>query len=387
VVRIGCGAGVAFKFAQALLARTGCDAERLHRISKSFLKMVAIATVADVVPLSGENRVMVKHGLEGLRDIRNPGLRALFEAAGFAPEATPTARQVAFQIGPRINAAGRMDTAEAAIELFLTSDAGRARELAGQLDEQNAERQRVEAEIRETCQAAPADPAAAALVYYDPEWHRGVLGIVASRLVERFHRPVFVLGLDEDGLAQGSGRSIPGFHLLEALESMHGLFSRFGGHRYAAGVTLEPARIEEFRERLNAYAAERLGPEDFTPRLSIDAVLDLSEACEAATRDLAALGPFGYGNPQPVFAALDVEVAAPPAVWSQKHLRVTVRRNGCALALKAWNFGERIADFAPGSRVDVAFTLEEDPRSAARGCPGWSAVLRDARPAAQAASA
>ncbi|MBZ5586911.1 MAG: single-stranded-DNA-specific exonuclease RecJ, partial [Acidobacteriia bacterium] len=276
------------------------------------------------------------------------------------------------------------DTAETVIELFLTADAGRAAELARQLDRQNAERQQVEAEIREACERTPADESAAALVYYDPAWHRGVLGIVASRMVERFHRPAFVIGLNpDDGMAQGSGRSIPAFPLLDALDSMRDLFARYGGHSHAAGVTLDPARVPEFRERLNACAAARLRPEDFAPAVSIDALVALPEIDEDAARDVCALAPFGYGNPQPVFAALDVEVAGPPVVWSEKHLRVLVRRNGRTLALKAWNFAARAAEFTTGAHLDVAFTLEDDPYSAARGYPGWCAVLKEARAAGQ----
>ncbi len=188
-----CGAGVAFKLAQALLARVGWPEDRARRMTESLLKMAAIATVADVVPLTGENRMIVKHGLDGLGDVRNPGLRALLDVAGFTADSVPTSRQVAFQIAPRMNAAGRMDTAQTVIELFLTADPERARELAQQLHDQNTERQQVEGEIREICEQVAVDEAAAALVYYAEDWHRGVLGIVASRLVERLHRPVFVL--------------------------------------------------------------------------------------------------------------------------------------------------------------------------------------------------
>ena len=377
-----CGAGVAFKLAQALLARSGWSAERLARTSESLLKLVAIATVADVVPLTGENRVMVKHGLDGLGDARNPGLRALLDVAGFSRGVAPKARQVAFQIAPRINAAGRMDTAQSVIELFLTADPARARELAQQLHDQNTERRRVEDAIRDTCEQLPVEALAAALVYYAEDWHRGVLGIVASRLVERLHRPVFVLGRnEEDGMAQGSGRSIPAFHLLEALESMPDLFLRFGGHKYAAGVTLEAARVDEFRQRFSAYAAARLGPEDFAPRVEIDAVIELGEIDETAVEDVFALAPFGHGNQSPLFAARAVEVAAPPVVMKEKHLRIAVRQNRRSLTLKAWNFAERAAEFAAGTRLDIAFELEEDAYSAARGNPGWAAILKDARPA------
>jgi single-stranded-DNA-specific exonuclease len=269
------------------------------------------------------------------------------------------------------------------IEMFLTSDPARARELARQLHDQNAERQQVEAEIREICESIEVDAAAATLVYYAANWHRGVLGIVASRLVERMHRPVFVIGRnEEDGLAQGSGRSIPAFHLLDALESMSGLFVRFGGHKHAAGVTLDPARVDEFRERFNAYGLAHLQTEDFQRRLEIDAVLQLNEIGEAAINELLTLAPFGHGNPPPLFAALNVEIAAQPLVMKEKHLRLTVRQNGRSLTLKAWNFADRAAEMPAGARVDIVFALEEDAYSAARGYPGWCAILHDVRPAA-----
>jgi len=377
-----CGAGVAFKLAQALLSTLPWPPEKARRISKSFLKLVAIATVADVVPLTGENRVMVKHGLEGLGAVRNAGLRALLDVAGFTGNTVPTARHVAFQIAPRLNAAGRMDTAMAVIELFLTDDPARARELAQQLDRQNTGRRQVEDEIRDTCERLAVEESAAALVYYSEDWHRGVLGIVASRLVERLHRPVFMLGRNpEDGLAQGSGRSIPAFHLLEAMEAMPDLFIRFGGHQYAAGATLEAARVAEFRQRFNAYAAARLTPEDFLPRLDVDAVVEFGDLTEQGVHEVMALAPFGHGNPPPLVAALDVEVAAPPVAMKEKHLRVAMRQGGRALVLKAWNFAERAGEMPSGARVDITFTLEEDAYSAARGYPGWAAVLRDVRTA------
>ena len=377
-----CGAGVAFKLVQGLLATLDWPPAKVRRVSESFLKIAAIATVADVVPLTGENRVIVKHGLDGLRDVRNPGLRALLDVAGFTGDSLPSARQVAFQIAPRMNAAGRMDTARAVVELFQTGDPERARQLAKQLHEQNTERQQVELNIRETCEQITVDESAAALVYYDERWHRGVLGIVAARMMERLHRPVFVLGRNaDDGLVQGSGRSIPAFHLLEALESMPELFRRFGGHKYAAGVTMEADRVEEFRLRFNAYAAALLTPEDFLRQVQIDAVLDLREINERAVADIFSLAPFGAGNPPPQFAALNVEVAGPPAVLKEKHLRLAVRQNGRTLTLKAWNFAERAAELAPGARIDVAFQIEEDAYSAARGYPPWCATLRDFRPA------
>ncbi|HTS29756.1 MAG TPA: single-stranded-DNA-specific exonuclease RecJ [Bryobacteraceae bacterium] len=379
-----CGAGVAFKLAQALVASKGWPAEKSRRFTESFLKLVSIATIADVVPLTGENRIIVKHGLDGLRDVRNPGLRAILEVAGFTPTRPPTARQVAFQIAPRMNAAGRMDTAKTVVEMFLTSDLSRARELARQFHEQNAERQSVEAEIRETCEGLAIDDSAAGLVYYSRNWHRGVLGIVAARMVERLYRPVFVLSLNpDDGLASGSGRSIPAFHLLEALEAMSDLFVRFGGHHHAAGVTLEPARVEEFRQRFNAYAAAHLSPQDLLPQVEIDAVVELRDIHDRTMQELSALAPFGHGNPVPLFAARNVEIAGPPAVWNEKHLKVALRQNGRTVVVKAWNFANRAGEFASGGRMDVAFALEEDSFYAARGEPAWCVVLRDVRPAEQ----
>ena len=263
-----CGVGVAFKLVQALVATLDWTVDKRRRILESFLKLVAIGTVADVVPLTGENRIIVKHGLNGLRDVRSPGLRALLEVAGFSGGSVPSATQVAFRIAPRMNAAGRMATANDVIEMLLTSDVERARVLAEQLHTLNAERQKTEADIIETileeCARAPVDDSQAALVFCAPDWHRGVLGIVASRLVERFCRPVFVLSEDsETGLAQGSGRGIARFHLLEALESMPELFVKFGGHSHAAGLTLQAKDVGSFRVRLGQYAAARLTPEDF----------------------------------------------------------------------------------------------------------------------------
>jgi single-stranded-DNA-specific exonuclease len=378
-----CGAGVAFKLIQALLPYMGWPAEKVRRVTESCLKLAAIATVADVVPLTGENRILVAHGLRGLDQVRNEGLRALLNVAGFTVDlAPPSARQVAFQLAPRLNAAGRMDTAKAAVELFLTADPARARELAQLLQDQNTERRQVQAEIAETCEQIAVGDGECALVYYAENWHRGVLGIVASRLVERLHRPVFVLGRNaDDGLASGSGRSIAAFHLLEALDAMSDLFVRFGGHAHAAGVTMEVANVPEFRRRFDAFARSRLSAEDFLRQVEIDAVLELGEIGDEAVDDIFTLAPFGHGNPPPLFAALGVEVAAQPVVMKEKHLRITVRQNGRNLVIKAWNMADRIGELAPGARLDVAFNIEEDAYSAARGYPPWSATLRDFRPA------
>ncbi|HEX5230437.1 MAG TPA: single-stranded-DNA-specific exonuclease RecJ, partial [Bryobacteraceae bacterium] len=344
-----CGAGVAFKLVQALLATLDWPPEKRERVVKSFLKLVAIATVADVVPLVGENRIIVKHGLDGLNRAKNPGLRAILELAGLMNGRAPSARQVAFQIAPRINAAGRMDDAQNAIRMFLTDSPEHAKELASQLHSLNQERRDTEAEIvrlvLEDCASAPVTDDKFVLVFSGANWHRGVVGIVASRLVERFCRPVFVLS-EEDGQAQGSGRSIPPFHLLEALESMPELFTRFGGHRQAAGLSMSAEAVPEFRSRLNAYAASKLTTADFIPQLAIDAAVTLRELTTGpSVEELLAMAPFGFGNPAPVLAILGAEVASVPVVMKEKHLRVHLKHGGRSLFPKAWNFAERAGDF------------------------------------------
>ena len=375
-----CGAGVALKLVHALFMRSGFDAGRRERLIDSFLKLVAIATVADVVPLTGENRVIVKRGLEGLDRVRNAGLRALLDVSGFGEGTCPSAGQVAFRVAPRINAAGRMDTASDVIDMFLTDDPARARDLASKLHDLNQERQQTEAEIArailEQCVEQPVTDRDVALVFAGEGWHRGVVGIVASRVVERFHRPAFVLGI-ENGVAQGSGRSISVFHLLEALESMPDLFTKFGGHRQAAGVTLSAERVEEFRARLRDYAGVRLTPADFERELEIDADVRLDEITDQAVCDILRLAPFGYGNPSPMFAVRQAEVADAPEVRNEKHVFLRLRGNSRTVRVKAWNFADRLNELAHGSVIDAAIQFEEDAYSAARGYAPWQAVLKD----------
>lgn len=371
-----CGAGVALKLIQALLE----NHPKREAFVESFLKLAAIATVADVVPLTGENRVIVKRGLEGLREVRNPGLRALLDVSELSEGVSPSAREIAFRVAPRINAAGRMASAKDVIELFTTNDAARARAIASQLHDLNKDRQQTEAGIVQTIfeQCPSVTDQDAALVFAGEGWHRGVVGIAASRVVERFHRPVFVLGI-ENGVAQGSGRSIPAFHLLEALETMPDLFSKFGGHRQAAGLTLDAARIDEFRERFRAHAAARLSPEDFVKTLEIDAQLDFGELDNTSAAEILSLAPFGMGNPAPVFVARGLEVASRD-IKKEKHLFVKLKSQGRLLQGKAWNWADRAGEFEPGARIDLAFTVEDDAYSAARGYAPWQIMMKDARP-------
>lgn len=368
-----CGVGVAFKLVEALLSQLNWEAGKLRRVLDSFLKLVAIGTVADVVQLRGENRAIVKLGLEGLRVVNNPGLKALLDAAAVKTGEPPTARQVGFQIAPRINAAGRMASADRVVELFVTRDETRAREIAGELDRLNALRQAEEAEIKDQCVNQPVDESQFALVFSGDGWHRGVLGIVASRVVEKHGRPTVVLG-EEGGECSGSARSIPGFHLLDALESMRELFIKFGGHSHAAGVTLKAEHVEAFRERLNARAAALLTVDDLRPAVEIDAVASLRELDDRFFQELRALEPFGSGNRAPVFASIGLEVDGELRFMKEKHIRVSLRQGSRALTFKAFNFAERASEFAQGALIDVAFTLEEDTYTG-----GWGPIIRDIR--------
>ena len=388
-----CGAGVTFKLVQALLASSTLPESRRAALLESFLKPVAIATVADIVPLLGENRVIVRRGLSGLKQVRNLGLKCLLSVAGFDEGECPSAHQVAFRLAPRINAAGRMATARDVIELFLTDRVDRAQELAQQLDVLNRERQQAEAEIVEAilrdCESVTFDQVSAAMVFAGAGWHPGVLGIVASRLVERFCRPVFVLSDTQtkdggDGLPclSGSGRSIPAFHLLEALESMAELFQKFGGHKQAAGLTLPANQLDEFRNRFACVARQKLTAEDLRPQYRIDAEASFPEISESSVREILELGPFGFGHPAPIFRASDVEVAGPARdLKDGRHFSVPLRHGGRLLFSKAWNFGDRADLFVPGSRIDVLFQIEDDPASRKRGYGSWCISIKDVRPA------
>ena len=390
-----CGAGVVFKLVQALLTRSDMAEARRNALLDSFLKPVAIATVADIVPLTGENRVIVKRGLSGLRRVRNAGLKALLTVAGFEDGECPSAHQVAFRLAPRMNAAGRMASARDVVELFLTDQADRARELAEQLDALNRDRQRVEAEIVRAilheCETRPPEQDCAALVFAGENWHLGVLGIVASRLVEQFGRPVFVLsdaaaGSEADRHLSGSGRSIPAFHLLEALESMPELFTKFGGHRQAAGLSLQARQLEEFQRRFGAFASSRLTSEDFRPRHEADAQARLSDLSERCVEQILSLGPFGFGNPSPNLFVTGVELAEPPRTigTANKHFTLRLRQNGRTLSCKAWNFGSRVAELPVGAKLDVLLQIEDDPYSKRRGYASWCLLLKDFREAERA---
>ena len=301
-----CAAGVAFNLVMALrrsLRTLGWFEKRREPPLKPLLDLVALATVCDVVPLTGANRILVQHGLDALARADRPGIRALKEVAKLETEGPVSAGQVGFHLGPRINAAGRLDDASLGLQLLRTRSLAEARELAGQLDEANTERREIERRMLEEAVArAEERDGARGLVLWAEGWHPGVVGIVAARVVERFHKPTLVIGV-QGGVGKGSARSIEGFHLVEALGECAEHLSRFGGHRHAAGVTLDANRLVDFRRDFEAVAARRLREEDLEPRCRVDALVHLEELTERAVGGLVALGPFGAGNPEPTFVA------------------------------------------------------------------------------------
>ena len=356
------GVGVALKVVQALCRRAGRESWL-----PGFVKVAAIGTLADVVPLVGENRVIAKVGLDLLtRGPHKVGLRALIDVSGLAGK-TIDSYHISFLLAPRVNAAGRMSTPDLATRLLLANDEAMSEEvraLALQLDGENVRRQEEEAEILAAAKKIViTDPdigAPSVIVVAGEGWHRGVIGIVASKLVDAFHRPAIVLSVD-DGIAQGSCRSIPRFDMLGALERCGHLLLRFGGHRQAAGLTLDAARIREFRAAVNAVADETLGPDDLMPRLRIDGDLSFRTITGDVASGVASLAPFGAGNPRPVFAARRVEIVDGPRKLKERHLKMALKQDGRIFRAIAWRAAERHEYLAEHkAAVDVAFSLEQN---------------------------
>ena len=356
------GVGVALKLVQELCRRTGHEAWL-----PGFIKLAAIGTLADVVPLVGENRVIAKVGLDLLtKGPHKVGLRALLDVSGLAGK-TIDSYHIGFMLAPRVNAAGRMSTPDLAARLLLASDesmADEARLLAQQLDGENVRRQEEEAEIlaaaKKVVQTDPEVGARSVLVVAGEGWHRGVIGIVASKLVDAFHRPAIVLSI-EDGVAHGSCRSIPHFDMLAALEACAPFFIRFGGHKQAAGLTMDATRVREFRASINDRAEALLGPEQLMPRLRIDADLGFRGITAQVAAGIASLAPFGAGNPKPIFAARGVEVIDGPRKLKERHLKMALKQDGRVFRAVAWRAAEK-QDQIAGSRssLDVAFSLEQN---------------------------
>jgi single-stranded-DNA-specific exonuclease len=383
-----CGAAVAFKLAQALLSvaaeRTADPAKFAERTDQvllpSFLKLVAIATIADSVPLTGENRTIAALGLAALANPVQPGLRALMQVAKIPLDRAPTATEVGFRIAPRINAAGRMDVAGDVVELFLTRDPARAQQLAEKLDSLNQDRRDTEAKALEAIELelltlidGDGSYPAECILLDNETWHRGVLGILASRVVERTGRPAIVM-THADGQVHGSGRSIDGFHLLDAIiaaeecESGCALFNRFGGHAHAVGFSLPSERLGELRARMKAHAAEFLKASSLVPVLEYDAEIELNEITPELQRWITRCAPFGMGNPEPVFFARGARLAAPVRRIKDKHICLRVHGGeggGATLSALGWSrpttdWSRRCEELklGEGSQADLLFRLK-----------------------------
>ena len=389
-----CGAAIALKLAQALLEKSESDVRRdparlREKTLPSFLKMAAIATIADAVPLHGENRTIAALGLRELRRPVGAGLRALFAAAALDPASRQlTGFDVAFRLAPRINAAGRMDVASDVIELFSTRDSHRAVELATKLERLNRERRDVEAAALTMIEARLcSDPEISAdrlLVIDGDGWHRGVIGILASRVVERTAKPAIVISV-EDGIAHGSGRSVDGFPLLAAIESCADLFTRFGGHAFAVGFALPTEKLPDLKRRLRDYANAHLAAREPARLLRIHAELPLDRITPVLAGWLRKLEPLGHGNPEPIFIARSARLLAPPRIMKAQHLRLELAQDALAqdspapasaaspslpasaapvssIRAVGWNLAQRAMELrlAQGSLVDVAYRIREN---------------------------
>ncbi len=347
-----CTAALVFKLCHGIQKITG----RREPDLRDFLDLAAMGTICDLAPLRGENRIIVRHGLARLSQSKWLGLRTLMDVASVVPPVTTT--EVGFRLGPRLNAAGRLNTAEAALKLLITEDASEARRLAQELDICNRERQDLEQQVLEGAMASLEK-------YFDPEsdcaivvggdgWHSGVVGIVASRLCRKYHRPAIVVGFDESGEGHGSGRSIDGLSLVDALGDCAEMLGPFGGHHMAAGLSIHRERFEEFRQMFTRAAAARLQAQDLVPRIRLDARVDVADLDQSHLEELALLEPCGMGNPAPLFYAQAIAPVHGPDVLKEKHVRFRVRGREELLAAIYFN-GAR--DDFPRAPWDVAFKL------------------------------
>ena len=350
-----CSAGVVFKLCHALLKTRAIAGFDL----KSHLDLVALGTVADIVPLERENRLLVQHGSRAIARSQRPGVRKLMEVASVS--APICAEDIGFRLGPRLNAAGRLATAENALRLLMTRDEEEAAELAALLDVQNRERQQIEKEIFAAADEQVARQFVperdAAIVAAARDWHPGVLGIVASRLMRKYHRPTIVIGIDPDGLGKGSGRSIEGLSLVEALGHCSDWLEKFGGHEMAAGLTIREENVGRFAERFRAAARELLTDDHLQARLHLDHELTFAELNPNLLRWHELLEPFGSGNVQPTFFSREVEPASEPQVVKEKHLVLRLRqRNYHARAI----YFDGAANELPPPPWDLAFRIQSD---------------------------
>lgn len=368
-----CAAGVCFKVAHAMLKRRPLADYDL----KNLLDMVSVATIADIVPMIGENRLIVRHGLKRLPTTNNLGLRALQKAVGM--NGTATSMDVGFRIGPRLNAAGRMDQPEMALATLMCEEAGQAEELAALLDDFNRERQTMEERMRrealEMMKAYEHDPV---IVLGSRDWHPGVVGIVASRLMRQYHRPTFIISIDENGIGKGSGRSIQGVSLVAAIDECRPLLLAGGGHEMAAGISIEEQHLDAFRRQFAEHVLRHTTPEQRLPKIYLDAELNFDWLSLDFLKSYELLQPFGSGNPQPVFFARDVYLSRPPMHLKNKHLRLFLRQGQSGLNEQSamfFNGGER---HLPDPPWDIAFTID---RNTFRGVTSLQVIITDVRAA------
>lgn len=369
-----CAAGVCFKVAHALLKTRHLKDYDL----KNLLDMVSVATIADIVPMIGENRLIVRHGLKRLPVTSNHGLRALQKVAGMNGAAT--SMDVGFRIGPRLNAAGRMDQPEMALATLMCENAEEAGELALLLDDFNRERQAMEERTRrealEMMKDFENDPV---IVLGSHDWHPGVVGIVASRLMRQYHRPTFVIAIDGKNTGKGSGRSIAGVSLVAAIADCREALIAGGGHEMAAGISIEAEQIDEFRRKFAAHVLASTTVEQRSPKIHLDAELCFDWLSLDFLKSYELLQPFGSGNPQPVFFARDVYLSRPPMHLKNKHLRLFLRQGLSGLnelSAMFFNGGERQL---PDPPWDIAFTID---RNTFRGTTSLQVVITDLRASA-----
>jgi single-stranded-DNA-specific exonuclease len=353
------GVGVAFKLIHALFRARGREAQ-----VPGFLKMVAIGTVADVARLVGENRTIVALGLSDLPRAVNYGLRALIDVAGCGDDGEMTAYDLGFRIGPRINAAGRMDAARAVVELFQATEKEEARRLAEHLDTRNRERMEAQREIfnravEEFENGPDREFQTHAAVIAGDGWHRGVIGLAASKIAERLNRPCVVISLEGD-LGHGSARSIEAYHLYDGLTSCRDLFEKFGGHSHAAGLSIKRDRIAEFRRRLNEHAASCLTEDDLVPAIYIDAEVTAGQLAFQLSKDLRSLEPFGAGNPRPLFMTRGFRVMSEPQIIKDQHLKLRVCGDDHRPLEAIWWRGVEETEATPqmNERIDLAYEFE-----------------------------
>ena len=349
--------GVAFKLAMALTMALGGNENDVLKM----LDLVALATVADVAPLRGENRVLVRYGLKLLNDPKRAGVRAMIRAAGLEGRAL-TAGRIGFILAPRLNAAGRLGSALRGVELMLTESDAVANPIARELEELNATRQEIDRATLERARELVLQmdlSSTYGIVLAEQGWHPGVIGIVASRIVEEFGRPTVLVALD-GGEGKGSGRSISAFDLHAGLSQCRDLLLRFGGHRSAAGVTVAADRVPEFAARFNEVAASQLTLDDLVPELRVDLELPFDRADAELETLLRYMEPCGMGNPSPLFVARGVTVAAPPRVVGKDGLKLTLKANGRELVALGWGMAPRASEIEAGATIDIAFRLELD---------------------------